>query len=789
MLSFCTWHTPCILCGKSLYCIPSFIVHFTGEKVNIFHFFLFLSCYVYAWIYSNCFTRLFTFSPQDPSAILEVPRVPSIADINRRPGASQQRSLKFNVEMEESAAFSVCETVIPSSRDLNDNGGIESTSGGFFTKIISKKKGEDERSHTGLQRFVGNGVKHRGKLIGTDIVPNARDESMCQDSMMKLKGFSAAARARGIHKQRIVLSVCLDGIRITDEKTGVVQHEHSLQNISFIAMDTTDHRALGYVFGQTGEHRFFAIKTIQPAHLVINDLRELVQLVQARIHRTKQPSHEEKSEENNVSKTPEVDLVELDLFGKMSTEPGMASPGNVGPGGNWCDFDSAMDLGCTQDKRVPPVLTNCSENGPQGRAANTFENGGHFVEPSFNTNAFNGNPFCKSIPPNEAGFTSTAMANDVFPSTLPSHNAFLSVEESTRGGKPSQAQSHAGTLLAPPPPSTRRGNRKQQKVPDLVEILSADLFKTGSPDGSLLQEGSKSVDVFAVAGYQLSESQVELFQNIHSEVPQPPLSYSEDRPQTTSTNDFFLSQSSICGSSNGNPFVNKLTISGENSFAQQHIDLTTSASHAAPCTMSWPLGLAPSSTEALMGGAALGFLQNAQGQNSALTNRPSQDFLLSTSQAFPERGLPLITEFGQNQSTRYPQAIQGSSSIFTGAFTKSPALDFLNTVQASSLPMADVSTKYYESGPKQNNAPIAPAKGSTQHSLLQTNVFECLDPLSKDDGTKTSKESFKNYQWSRPAVTQQASHGLSEVSPKGPAGSSAQSTAPGIVFGDPFGMG
>uniref|UniRef100_A0A8C4QNP3 PID domain-containing protein n=1 Tax=Eptatretus burgeri TaxID=7764 RepID=A0A8C4QNP3_EPTBU len=135
---------------------------------------------------------------------------------------------------------------------------------GFFT-------GEDERSHTGLQRFVGNGVKHRAKLIGVDIVPNARDESMCQDSMMKLKGFSAAARARGIHKQRIVLSVCLDGIRITDEK--IVQHEHSLQKISFIAMDTTDHRALGYVFGQTGEHRFFAIKTIQPVKFCTHQLR------------------------------------------------------------------------------------------------------------------------------------------------------------------------------------------------------------------------------------------------------------------------------------------------------------------------------------------------------------------------------------------------------------------------------------------------------------------------------------------------------------------------------------
>lgn len=45
--------------------------------------------------------------------------------------------------------------------------------------------------------------------------------------------------------------------------TQVIEHEHVVNKISFIARDVTDNRAFGYVCGAEGQHQFFAIKTAQ----------------------------------------------------------------------------------------------------------------------------------------------------------------------------------------------------------------------------------------------------------------------------------------------------------------------------------------------------------------------------------------------------------------------------------------------------------------------------------------------------------------------------------------------
>lgn len=43
----------------------------------------------------------------------------------------------------------------------------------------------------------------------------------------------------------------------------MIEHEHVVNKISFIARDVTDNRAFGYVCGAEGQHQFFAIKTAQ----------------------------------------------------------------------------------------------------------------------------------------------------------------------------------------------------------------------------------------------------------------------------------------------------------------------------------------------------------------------------------------------------------------------------------------------------------------------------------------------------------------------------------------------
>ncbi|XP_034386968.1 DAB adaptor protein 1a [Cyclopterus lumpus] len=143
----------------------------------------------------------------------------------------------------------------------------------------SKRKGQDRSEATLNRRFRGDGVRYKAKLIGLDEVTAARGDRLCQDSMMKLKGIAAASRSKGDHKQKVFLTVSFGGIKIFDEKSGVLQHHHAVHEISYIAKDITDHRAFGYVCGKEGNHRFVAIKTAQSAEPVILDLRDLFQLI------------------------------------------------------------------------------------------------------------------------------------------------------------------------------------------------------------------------------------------------------------------------------------------------------------------------------------------------------------------------------------------------------------------------------------------------------------------------------------------------------------------------------
>lgn len=89
-----------------------------------------------------------------------------------------------------------------------------------------------------------------------------------------------AIRAAGEHKQRIIINICLEGLRLRDEKTGDSLYHHPVHKISFIAQDMTDARAFGYIFGSPDSgHRFFGIKTDKSAAQVVLAMRDLFQTV------------------------------------------------------------------------------------------------------------------------------------------------------------------------------------------------------------------------------------------------------------------------------------------------------------------------------------------------------------------------------------------------------------------------------------------------------------------------------------------------------------------------------
>ncbi|XP_069043135.1 disabled homolog 2 isoform X3 [Lepisosteus oculatus] len=192
-----------------------------------------------------------------------------------------------------------------------------------------KKKGPEKTDEFLLARFKGDGVRYKAKLIGVDDVPEARGDKMSQDSMMKLKGMAVAARSRGQHKQRIWVNISLSGIKIIDEKTGVIEHEHAVNKISFIARDVTDNRAFGYVCGAEGQHQFFAIKTAQQAEPLVIDLKDLFQLIFNLRKKEAEGSQKNGSDalltiESQVDKLKGVE--QLDLFGDVSTPPDLHSP-------------------------------------------------------------------------------------------------------------------------------------------------------------------------------------------------------------------------------------------------------------------------------------------------------------------------------------------------------------------------------------------------------------------------------------------------------------------------------
>lgn len=275
-----------------------------------------------------------------------------------------------------------------------------------------KKKGSEKTDEYLLARFKGDGVKYKAKLIGIDDVPDARGDKMSQDSMMKLKGMAAAGRSQGQHKQRIWVNISLSGIKIIDEKTGVIEHEHPVNKISFIARDVTDNRAFGYVCGGEGQHQFFAIKTGQQAEPLVVDLKDLFQViynVKKKEEDKKKVEEANKAEENGSEALMTLDdqanklklgVDQMDLFGDMSTPPDLNSP-TESKDILLVDLNSEIDTN-QNSLRENPFLTNgvtsCSLPRPKPQASflpeNAFSANLNFF-PTPNPDPFRDDPFAQ----------------------------------------------------------------------------------------------------------------------------------------------------------------------------------------------------------------------------------------------------------------------------------------------------------------------------------------------------------------------------------------------------------
>lgn len=173
-------------------------------------------------------------------------------------------------------------------------------------------------------RFQGEGQSYRAKLIGIDPVPNSRGDKMCQEVILKQK---SVVLASGLHKQRIIVNVSLNGIKLLDDDSKMVQFVHPVEKISFISRDTTDRRAFGYIVeGEKNKFHFFGIKTGNAAEGLVLALRDLFQVVYDIKQKEKNGGKQQDNKQQMENLQQGIEALNVDIGGGEQSDSLVAAP-------------------------------------------------------------------------------------------------------------------------------------------------------------------------------------------------------------------------------------------------------------------------------------------------------------------------------------------------------------------------------------------------------------------------------------------------------------------------------
>ncbi|KAM6922073.1 uncharacterized protein FYW49_007708 [Xenentodon cancila] len=202
-------------------------------------------------------------------------------------------------------------------------------------------------------RYHGDGVRYRAKLIGMDPVPDAQGDKMCWDSMMKLKGLEEAARKQGRHKLKVWLKISCNGLKIVDERTGIVLHNHERGKISSLTKDKFEPRALAYIYQHQDRHLLFYIKMANQADPVLFDINKVCQMVD---DDTSQESAEMKDislvalNESSASTTEEAAVED-----ELSPKPDLSAQSNL----------QASSTNKLMEEPLPPIQSSSTTSQPE----------------------------------------------------------------------------------------------------------------------------------------------------------------------------------------------------------------------------------------------------------------------------------------------------------------------------------------------------------------------------------------------------------------------------------------